>query len=93
MHFGKRDTVGAPTFLIGTQHTIAQALSRLTIKTQMIGNETIVSDNNISVVIINRRTVKWISYHLAPMLPSRIDAVVIIIISTRYMVCDTRVRS
>ena len=66
------------------------AAQGLTTQPQMIGYETVVSDINISVVIINRRTVEWISYHLAPMLPSRIDAVVIIIISTRYMVCDTR---
>ena len=56
----------------------------------MISYETVVSDINTSVIIINRRTIEWISYHLSPMLPSRIDAVVIIIISTRYMVSDTR---
>lgn len=42
MLLGERLVVGSPSFLVSNQRTIAEPICRLTIKTKMVSNETVV---------------------------------------------------
>ena len=54
----------------------------------MPSNKTIVLDADITIGIINRRTIERISDNLAPMLPTTIQVMVIIIIKPTNMTID-----
>ena len=82
----ERAIICSPSLLISAQETIVETLGRRAINAKMVGDETIVAYIEHAILIIYRRTIERIAYHLPPMLPSRIDAMVVVVVHASEMV-------
>ena len=82
----KWQDIGSPALLIGGEYTIAEFIGRLTIKSQVIGDETVILHLNLSICIIDWRTIERITHYLSPMLPASIVTVIVIIVHSSQMI-------
>lgn len=76
--------IGTPSLLISKEGTIGEAVGRLPVEAQMIGHESGVLQIKAAVGVVDGGAVERISHHLPPMLPARIDVVVVVVVTA----CD-----
>ena len=84
----ERTVVGAPTFLICSQGTVGEARCGSTVNAEMPRYEAVVVDIQLSVGVVYGRSVERIAYYLPPVLPTWIDAVIVIVVYSGYLVAD-----
>ena len=82
----KRKFVGAPIFGIGAKQSVMKGGEGVSVDAEMVGAETVVLKINSVVIVINRRCVEGVPNGLSPMLPSRINKVVVIVVCGTYLV-------
>lgn len=81
-------SVCAPTFLICGEHAVVEAFRRRAFHAEVYGIEAVVTHLYGAVVVVYRRAVEWVAYHLSPMLPAGVDAMVVIVVHACDVVAD-----
>ena len=82
----ERTVVGAPTLLICSQGTVGEARCGSAVNAEMPRYEAVVVDVQLSVGVVYGRSVERIAYYLTPVLPTWIDAMIVIVVDTGYLV-------
>ena len=83
---GARSVVGAQALGMGEKHSIAKFGEGLSFQTNVMGEDTVVAEDDFPVFIIYGRQKKGIAHGKAGMLPTAIDLVIVVIIDTSYAV-------
>ena len=68
------------SFLISGQRAIGERLCRSAAHAQVEGHKAVVAHIYLPVVVIDGRPVERVAYHLPPVLPARVDIMIVIIV-------------
>ena len=83
---GVRLVVSAEAFLIGCHEAIGKARGRLTAHAQMQCHEAIVLKVDDTIGVVDGRPIERVAHGLPPVLPTRVDVVVVEVVLTADVV-------
>ena len=78
--------ISAKSILISGKETVTQFVCGLSADAKMPSHKAVVGHVDVAIGVINGRTIKRIAHYLPPMLPARIDVVVVIIVLSAQVV-------